>query len=165
MKTLTAKLAVAALLVAGATVKADQFSAVLTTAAVAWNVNDASRTVSTNWYAAQASKKKTKLQKSVSAVTNYALPAAQVAAAALLAAKANGFCPCERVDAYVTPTSAIVGLTALTLGNYYWNNRSAAQQAADAAVVSAVEAAAASAEASVQSATSSTTASSTASSN
>jgi hypothetical protein len=160
MKTLTAKLAVAALLVAGATVKAETnpFVAVGSTALIAWNVNDATKTVSANWSAAQASKNKTKLQRGLSTVTNYALPAVQVAAAALLAVRANDLDgrtyfsgPESKLN--VTQTSALVVLTGLTLGKHYWNNRTAAQQAADAAVVSAVEAAAASAQAAVSSST------------
>lgn len=135
MKTLTAKLAVAALLVAGV---AQANVPVLSTGMFVINANDAIQTASANWYATQ--KNATKVQR-------YGVPAAQLTAAALLAARANGYADCracaytpEFVKNNFTPNAALAGLTLLTVGKYLYSNRTDAQVAADAAVVAAVQA-------------------------
>jgi hypothetical protein len=158
MKTLTAKLAVAALLVAGAAQAGQNLGiSVLATGAAVWHANDAFQNASATWYANQsAQQNKTRLQKAKAFVTNakgYALPAAQVVSAGLLAARATN-CPCTPnfVAAHVSQEQAVIFLTALTVGKKLYNDRTDAQVAADAAVVTAVETSAAQAAANAQAA-------------
>lgn len=154
MKTLTAKLAVAALLVCGA---AQANTDLLIVGLTGWNINDATSTLSTNWANAQASKKATKAQRLQATAVNYGLPAAQIAATGFLAARAAGLDLTVKAHDLnlVSSRQAFVGLAALTVGKYYYNNRTAAQVAADAAVVAAVQAEAQSLQTSATAATAS----------
>lgn len=150
MKTLTAKLAVAALLVAGSV----QANVYVNTGMFVINANDAIQTATASWYSVQQGK--TKLQRATGAAVNYGLPAAQFVAAAVLAARASGYTcnDCKYtpdfVKAHFTAPVAAAGLTMLTLGKYLYSNRTDAQVVADAAAEAAVAAAAQSATATAQ---------------
>ncbi|MFI5333031.1 MAG: hypothetical protein ACHQVS_02930 [Candidatus Babeliales bacterium] len=144
MKTLTAKLAVAALLVAGAAQAETNTATVLASGVMATaSVFDAGQSLATTWYA-QQNKNASRLQRASGAAVNYGLPVAQIAATALLAARANG-CDCSvtnSVTGKLSPLAALGALTVLTTGKLLWNKRSAAQVTADAAVAAQVQASA-----------------------
>ena len=158
MKTLTAKLAVAALLVAGAHVKADQFTQLITGVEASYNVYTECQNAVNTWYAASAQNKnvsgiKARMTKGMTSAANYLKPAVVIAASVTLAAAANNdVCKCPKLNTLAP--SAVGLLTALTVVNYGWNNRDAQTQAADSA---AEATAAANAQAAYQSATAAST--------